>query len=70
MKRKGAIHKGRVIGARKLREFLKPIHARLRRAGVPKSRLPDNDAIVSKLLDFVDDEKVQDWIDRYADAMR
>ena len=63
---KGAIGRNREVSAAKLRKFLKPIYEKLARAGVPEVRMPSNDAMVSHLIDWVDETKVDDWVTRLA----
>ncbi len=69
-RKKGSVGKNRSVPADELRDVLKPVFAKLEKAGVPRERLPRNDAIVSKLLEWIDDKKVDDWIAMYAKAMK
>ncbi len=63
---KGAISKPRQIDAEELREVLKPVFEKLKKAGVPEERLPTLEAVVSHVLDWVDDAKVDEWVKKYA----
>lgn len=65
---KGAIAKNREFPARKLRKLLKAIHSKLTVAGVPKVRLPTNDSVLSHVLDWLDQSRVDDWVSRFAEA--
>ena len=62
---KGAVGRGRTMEAERLREILKPIHDKLKRAGLSEAALPTNDALVSKLLDWVDNAKIDAWVKQY-----
>jgi hypothetical protein len=68
-KPKGSISKARSFDAGTLREILKPIHDKLSKAGVPEARMPSNEAIVSKLLSWLDQDKVAEWVKKYAETM-
>jgi hypothetical protein len=67
---KGAIHKPKSLDPGELREVLKPIHEKLRKAGVPDERMPSNEALVSKILDWIDDKEVGQWVADYAKTMK
>ena len=68
MRTKGSVAKPRNLDPIDLRELLKPIHDRLVAKGVPEYRLPSNTALASHVLDWVDDNKVNAWIDAFAAA--
>lgn len=63
---KGAISKARSIDAEELREVVKPVFEKLKKAGVPEERLPTVEAVVSHVLDWVDDGKVNEWVKNFA----
>ena len=63
---KGSISKDRSIDAEALREVLKPIYEKLRDKGVNDSDLPNNEDLVDRLLDFIDENAVDGWADKYA----
>ena len=63
---KGSISKDRSIDAEALREVLKPIYEKLRDKGVSDSDLPNNEDLVDRLLDFIDEKAVDGWADKYA----
>ncbi len=67
---RGSVAKDREVPADELRDILKPIFDKLRKAKVPEERLPNNDALVSMLLNWIDDDKVNAWIKSYAETMR
>jgi hypothetical protein len=69
-RRKGSISKDRLIDAEALREVLKPIYDELVEAGVGEAQLPSNEALVSKLLHFLDPTKVTKWVKEYAAVMK
>jgi hypothetical protein len=69
-RKKGSISTPRNIPAEELREILKPIFNKLRKARVPEMQLPSNEALVSKLLDWIDQEKVDDFVNTYAKLMK
>jgi hypothetical protein len=58
---KGAIANDRTIDAAQLRAVLKPIYAKLVKARVPEDRMPSNETLVSLILKFVDQEKINEW---------
>lgn len=66
---KGSIAKNREFSAAKLRNLLKPIHDKLSAAGIPAVRIPTNDAILSLVLEWVDQDKVDAWIETLTGAM-
>ena len=66
---KGSIGKPRSFDPHDLRQILKPIHDKLAKAGVREERMPGNDMIVSKLLDWIDTKKVDEWVRNYAKTM-
>jgi len=59
-----------MFDAEELREILKPIYDKLVKKGVPEERLPSNETLVSHILDWVDDDKVNDWIDGFSKLER
>lgn len=63
---KGSISKDRSIDAEALREVLKPIYEKLRDKGVNDSDLPNNEDLVDRLLDFIDENAIDGWADNYA----
>jgi hypothetical protein len=66
---KGSLGKDRAIDAKKLRDVLKPIYDKLRNAGVQEESLPSNDLLVAKLLDFLDEDQIDNWVNDYARLM-
>ncbi|MDT3457338.1 hypothetical protein ROV96_19630 [Stenotrophomonas pavanii] len=64
---KGSITKDRSIDAEALREVLKPIYEKLREKGVSDTDLPNNEDLVDRLLDFIEEKNVDDWATSYAD---
>lgn len=58
---KGSISKDRSIDAEALREVLKPIYEKLREKGVKDSDLPNNEDLVDRLLDFIDEKAIDEW---------
>jgi hypothetical protein len=66
---KGSVSKSREFSPAKLRVLLKPIHKKLTAAGIPKVRIPTNDAILSLVLEWVDQDKVDAWIETLAGAI-
>lgn len=67
---KGAIAADRSLDAAELRAILKPVFQKLKKAGVPEERMPHNDAIISKLMSWIDGAKVDAWVKAYAAAMK
>ena len=67
---KGSISKDRSIDADALREVLKPIYEKLRDKGVNDADLPNNEDLVDRLLDFIDEEPVNNWVDQYAEWIK
>jgi hypothetical protein len=67
-KQKGSISVDRSFPAQELRELLKPIFNKLKKAGVREDRYPSAELILSHLLEWVDDEKVSEWVQKYADV--
>jgi hypothetical protein len=67
---KGAISKDRIVDAEELRHVLKPIYDKLVKAGVSEARLPTNEALVSKIVNWVDTKKIDAWVQEYAKLMR
>jgi hypothetical protein len=69
---KGSVGKDRhvQIPADDLREKLKPIYNKLRKAGVTDAALPTADAILGKLIMWADDSKIDEWVKKYAEAMK
>jgi hypothetical protein len=63
---KGSISKDRSLDAEALREVLKPIYAKMREKGVSDSDLPDNEELVGRLIEFIDDSAIDQWVDKYA----
>ena len=63
---KGSISKDRSIDAEALREVLKPIYEKLRDKGVNDADLPNNEDLVDRLLNFIDESAVDEWADKYA----
>ena len=49
-----------------VQEVLKPLYAKLKKAGVPEERWPSHEHIISKLIGWSNDEKVDDWVEKYA----
>ena len=66
---KGSVSKSREFSPAKLRVLLKPIHKKLEAAGIPKVRIPSNDAILSLALEWLDEDKVDAWIETLAGAL-
>jgi hypothetical protein len=69
-RKKGSISTPRNIPAEGLREILKPIFNKLRKARVPEAQFPSNETLVSKLLDWIDDSKVDKFVTEYAKLMK
>lgn len=67
---KGSIANDRTIDAGQLRDVLKPIYSKLTKAGVPEDRMPNNEALVSLILKFVDQGKINVWVADYAKLMK
>lgn len=67
---KGSITKDRSIDAEALREVLKPIYEKLRDKGVSDADLPNNEDLVDRLLDYIDEDAVDQWADKYADWVK
>ncbi|QNH14826.1 hypothetical protein [Xanthomonas sp. SI] len=67
---KGSITKDRSIDAEALREVLKPIYEKLREKGVSDTDLPNNEDLVDRLLEFIDEKAVDDWGDKYAEWIK
>lgn len=65
-RKKGSIDKPRTFDAEELRKILKPIYDKLIKSGVPEERLPANEALVSHILEWVNDVKVNEWIDGFS----
>jgi len=63
---KGSITKDRSIDAEALREVLKPIYEKLRAKGVSDADLPNNEDLVDRLLDYIDENAVDEWVNKYA----
>jgi hypothetical protein len=63
---KGSISKDRSIDAEALREVLKPIYENLRSRGVNDADLPDNEELVARLLEFIDEKGIDEWAEKYA----
>jgi len=69
MRKKGSIAKSRRIPAGDLRETLKEIHEKLTAAGVPNKSLPGNDLLIGQLPGWFDDEKIDEWVKKYAELV-
>ncbi|MEQ9728348.1 hypothetical protein ABRP29_22185 [Pseudomonas sp. WHRI 8822A] len=67
---KGSITKDRSIDAEALREVLKPIYEKLRDKGVSDADLPNNEDLVDRLLDYIDEGAVEEWAGKYADWVK
>jgi hypothetical protein len=67
---KGSITKDRSIDAEALREVLKPIYEKLREKGVTDTDLPNNEDLVDRLLDFIDEKAIDDWAGEYAEWVK
>lgn len=67
---KGAIVKARAIDPEELREILKPIYEKLKRAGVSDAAMPPTEALVAKLLGWIDNDQVATWVKEYAKVMK
>ncbi len=67
---KGSVSKDRSIDAEALREVLQPIYEILRDRGVNDEDLPNNEDLVSRLLDFIDEEAIVDWAHKYAEWIK
>ena len=67
---KGSITKDRSVDAEALRELLKPIYEKLREKGVRDADLPNNEDLVDRLLDYIDEKAVNEWIEKYADWVK
>jgi len=66
-KPKGAISKDRPINADNLRDFLKLIHQKLKDKGVADNDLPNNEDLVQRLPQFVDEKAIEKWVASYAE---
>jgi hypothetical protein len=64
----GAIGNARTVPANKLRAPLKKVFAKLKAAGVPKSRWPSNDQLILLLPRWVDWARVDEWVAKKAAA--
>jgi hypothetical protein len=69
-RKRGSISKPRLMDAEVLREILKPIYDELVEAGVEEAQLPSNEALISKLLHFLDQNAVSKWVKEYAALMK
>lgn len=67
---KGSITKDRSIDAEALREVLKPIYEQLREKGVSDTDLPNNEDLVDRLLEFIDEKAVDEWGTKYAEWVK
>ena len=67
---KGSISKDRSIDAEALREVLKPIYEKLRDKGVNDADLPNNEDMVDRLLDFINEETVDEWASKYSEWVK
>lgn len=67
---KGSITKDRSIEAEALREVLKPIYEKLRDKGVSDADLPSNEDLVDRLLNYIDQAAVDEWVGKYADWVK
>ncbi len=67
---KGSISKDRSIDAEALREVLKPIYEKLRDKNVNDADLPNNEDLVDRLLEFIDEGAIDEWADKYADWIK
>jgi lipoate-protein ligase A len=67
---KGSITKDRSLDAEALREVLKPIYEKLREKGVSDADLPNNEELVDRLLENIDEKAVEEWIKKYAEWVK
>jgi pyridoxine 5'-phosphate synthase PdxJ len=67
---KGSITKDRSLDAEALREVLKPIYEKLREKGVSDVDLPNNEELVDRLLENIDENAVEEWTGKYAEWVK
>ncbi len=67
---KGSITKDRSIDAEALREVLKPIYEKLRDKGVSDADFPNNEDLVDRLLNYIDEKAVDEWAGKYAEWVK
>jgi hypothetical protein len=59
---KGAVSKPRMIGAVALRKVFRRVQDQLKARGLTPHQLPSNDLLASKLVDWLSDEKIDDFV--------
>lgn len=65
--KKGAIRTDRVFPAAMVRELLKRVHEKIEKAEIPEEDRPSTDAILRRVLGWVDEGKINEWVQDLAE---